>query len=181
MKLDSKVRVLGEVDHVALKTAALSVPAEAWREDSIRQDMFADVHHGTRSIIMVFIDLSVWPSLKIEKRKGWNYFATQTQPIIEHIVQRHYKPGGIVIRAMIANLLAGAVITPHVDTDPSFAVGHRIHVPLVTNEDVDFTIGGELFNLKEGVAYEINNLEKHGVHNRSAQDRLHLIFDYVER
>jgi len=180
MRLDTKLKELGAVDYMALKNAALAVPPATWREDTIRQDMFADVHHGTRSIIMVFIDLSVWPSLKVEKRKGWDYFATQTQPIIEKIILQHYKPGGVVIRAMIANLLAGALITPHVDSDPSFAVGHRIHVPLVTNDQVDFTIAGEVFNLKEGMAYEINNLERHGVHNRSSIDRLHLIFDYVE-
>jgi len=181
MKIDTKVRTLGNVDVTDLKSAAINVAPEAWLEDTLRQEAFKDVHMATRSIIMVFIDLTVWPSIRVNKRKGWDYFATQAQPIIEGIVKDHYKPGGIVIRAMIANLLAGARIVPHVDTDPSFAIGHRIHVPLVTNDDVDFSVGGELFHLKEGTAYELNNLEMHGVHNRSQQDRLHLIFDYVER
>lgn len=181
MKIDTKLRHLGPVDITALKQAALSVPEEAWTEDTLRQEVFADVHQATRSIIMVFIDLAVWPSIRVNKRKGWDYFAKDAQPIIEHIVKNHYQPGGVVIRAMIANLLAGQRIAPHIDTDPSFAIGHRIHVPLVTNDEVDFRLAGEVFHLKEGVAYEINNLEMHGVHNRSNQDRLHLIFDYVER
>ncbi|MEQ1753823.1 MAG: aspartyl/asparaginyl beta-hydroxylase domain-containing protein [Micropepsaceae bacterium] len=181
MKIDQKLKHLGPVEFTELKTAVLSVPPETWFEDKIRQEMFADVHQSTRSIIMVFIDLAVWPSIRVNKRSGWDLFAKQAQPIIEDIVLKHYKPGGVVIRAMIANLLAGERISPHIDTDPSFAIGHRIHVPLVTNGDVDFRIGGELFHLKEGLAYEINNLEMHAVHNRSNQDRLHLIFDYVER
>ena len=181
MKIDAKVRTLGPVNITELRAAVLALPAEAWVEDTLRQDAFADVHMGTRSIIMLFIDLSVWPSIRVSKRKGWDYFSRQSQPLIEGIVAGHYKPGGIVIRAMIANLIAGANIVPHKDTDPSFAVGHRIHVPLVTNAEVDFSVGGEVFHLEEGIAYELNNLEQHGVRNRSKVDRLHLIFDYVER
>lgn len=130
---------------------------------------------------MVFIDTSVWPSIRIQKRKGWDLFAKQTQPIIEQIVLKHYNPGGIVMRAMIASLLGGAKIAPHVDTDPSFAVAHRIHVPLMTNDEVDFQVDGEVFHLREGQAYEINNLAMHSVHNRSQIDRLHLNVDYAEQ
>jgi hypothetical protein len=117
----------------ALKAAVLATPPEAWFEDTIRQDTYSDVHQNTRSIIMVFIDTSVWPAIRVGKRKGWDYFADHARPVIETIVSRHYKPGGVIIRAMIANLLPGARIAPHIDTDPSFAIGHRIHVPLVTN------------------------------------------------
>lgn len=181
MKIDARMRNLGAVDHAALKAAACTVPAEAWNEDTLRQEVFSEIHYNTRSIIMLFVDLKVWPSIKVSKRKGWDYFATQAQPIVEDIVRKHYPPGGIVIRAMIANLVAGGKIAPHTDTDPSFAVGHRIHVPLVTNDMVDFHVGGELFHLEEGIAYEVNNLEVHSVQNRSDKDRLHFIFDYVER
>ena len=181
MRIDTALRNLGAVDMTALKAAVLATPPEAWFEDTIRQDTYSDVHQNTRSIIMVFIDTSVWPSIRVGKRKGWDYFADQARPIIETIVSRHYKPGGVIIRAMIANLLPGARIAPHIDTDPSFAIGHRIHVPLVTNPLVDFFIAGSLYHLQEGMAYEINNLEMHGVHNRSQQERLHLIFDYVEQ
>ena len=180
MKFDGKIRPLGVVEHENLKRAVLSAPPAMWLEDSIRQEKFSDVHYATQSIIMVFVDLTVWPSLKVDKRGGWQHFAGFTQPIVEDIITRHFKPGGVVIRAMIANLLPGSRITPHIDTHPSFAVGHRIHVPLLTSELVDFSIAGEVFHLQEGHAYEINNLEMHGVHNRGTQDRLHLIFDYVE-
>ena len=181
MQIDAKVKNLGAVEMTALKTAVVNTPLSAWFEDTIRQETFTDVHQSTRSIIMVFIDTSVWPSIHVQKRKGWDYFAKQTQPIIEAIVMKHYRPGGLVMRAMIANLLGGAKIAPHIDTDPSFAVAHRVHVPLITNDEVDFHVGGELFHLHEGQAYEINNLALHSVHNRSQQDRLHMIFDYAEQ
>ncbi|MBK7902003.1 MAG: hypothetical protein IPJ97_02925 [Proteobacteria bacterium] len=46
---------------------------------------------------------------------------------------RHYVPSGEVLRAMAAKLLAGGRILPHRDSHPSFASGHRIHVPITTN------------------------------------------------
>ncbi len=181
MKIDGKVRTLGPVDYLPLKSAASNIRPEAWAEDTLRQEVFSDIHYDTRSIILLFIDLKVWPSIKVSKRKGWDDFAPFAQPLVEDIVRQYYPKNGVVIRAMIANLVAGGKIVPHIDTDPSFAVGHRIHVPLITNDLVDFSVGGENFHLKEGIAYEINNLEMHGVRNRSDQDRLHFIFDYVER
>ena len=180
MKIETKLRTLGPVNHSDLKAAVCGIHEDAWLEDTIRQQEFKDVHYSTRSIILLFTDLSVWPSIKVNKRKGWDYFANQAQPLVEEIIGKHYPPRGVVMRAMIANLVAGGQITPHIDTDPSFAVGHRIHIPLITNDQVDFKIGGEHFHLREGVAYEVNNLEMHSVHNRSDHDRLHFIFDYAE-
>ena len=100
---------------------------------------------------------------------------------MREIIGQNYAADGIVIRAMVAKLVAGGKILPHIDLAPDFAATHRIHVPLVTNDMVDFEVGGEIFHLQEGVAYEISNLDAHGVHNRSAEDRIHFIFDYFER
>jgi aspartyl/asparaginyl beta-hydroxylase (cupin superfamily) len=81
---------------------------------------------------------------------------------------------------MVAKLLAGGTIHPHVDAHPSFSVGHRIHVPLKTNDDVQFIVEGERIIMEEGEAYELNNLLNHGVHNGGKEDRIHLIFDYMD-
>ncbi len=76
-------------------------------------------------------------------------------------------------------LVKGGMIEEHYDAAPSFAVGHRIHVPLCTNADVTFTIDGDPYKLEVGKAYELNNLVDHGVVNEGVEDRYHLIFDYV--
>lgn len=178
MKLDSGVRELGRVDHTALKTAVAAFPPNAWLEDTLRQDAFAEVHSQTRSIILLFCE--GWPKIQISRRRGWDYFAPQAVPLIQSICDAHYSPRGAVIRAMVAKLVAGGQIAPHEDAHPSFAVAHRVHVPLVTNDQVDFTIAGSVYNLREGLAYEVSNLDVHSVHNRSGQDRIHFIFDYAE-
>ncbi len=176
MKLDVKLKTLGPVDHSALKTAVCGAAPETWTEEQLRQKTF-DVHAKTHSIILLFAE--GWPDIKVTQHNGWRNFSPVALPVIREIVKKHYSPQGTVIRAMFAKLLAGKSIDEHFDDHPSFSVSHRIHVPLVTNDRVDFLIGGESFHLEEGIAYEVSNLDYHAVDNHSSEDRVHFIFDYV--
>lgn len=175
MLLETPVRTLGAVDHRALKAAVASATAEAWLEDDVRQKSF-EQHKQTQSLVMLFSN--TWPDPVVERRKGWGLLAEPANALMEQIIRDHYPPGGRVIRAMAAKLLAGGRIALHKDKHPSFAAAHRIHVPLVTNPDVDFVIRGLSNYLEEGVAYEVSNLDFHAVTNRGP-DRIHFIFDYT--
>lgn len=175
MLLETPVRKLGTVDHRALKAAVEAATAEAWLEDDVRQKSF-EQHKQTQSLVMLFSN--TWPEPVVERRKGWDLLAGPANTVMEHIIAEHYPPGGRVIRAMAAKLMAGGRIALHKDGHPSFAAAHRIHVPLVTNPDVDFVIRGVSNYLEEGVAYEVSNLDYHAVTNRGA-DRIHFIFDYT--
>lgn len=166
---------MGPVDHQPLKDAVTGLAADVWLEDKIRQQSF-EQHKQTQSVVMLFS--STWPDPAVEKRSGWEHFSAPANRLIEQIVGKHYPPGGRIIRAMAAKLLAGGRINLHKDAHPSFAAAHRIHVPLVTNPDVDFVIRGKSHYLEEGVAYEVSNLDYHAVTNRGA-DRIHFIFDYT--
>ncbi len=97
------------------------------------------------------------------------------------IIERHYPPGGTIIRAMAAKLLVGGKITPHTDKHPSFHAGHRIHVPITTNPRVRFMIDGRPYQLQVGESYEINNQMMHSVMNKGKEDRITFIFDYVPK
>ena len=100
---------------------------------------------------------------------------------MNNIIERCYPPGGTVIRAMAAKLLAGNKITQHWDKHPSFHCGHRIHVPITTNPRVRFMIDGQPYQFKLGEAYEINNQLNHSVMNKGQEDRITFIFDYVPK
>jgi aspartyl/asparaginyl beta-hydroxylase (cupin superfamily) len=97
------------------------------------------------------------------------------------IIRKCYPPGGTVIRAMAARLVAGGKITPHVDRHPSFHAGHRIHIPITTNPRVRFMIDGQPYRFQVGEAYEINNQKMHSVMNKGKQGRITFIFDYVPK
>lgn len=162
---------------MALKNAVLAAAPERWLDEQLRQKSF-DVHAKTHSFIMLFAE--GWPDLQVSKHAGWSQFSQYALPVMQEIIRKHYSPHGSIIRAVFAKLLAGMSIDEHYDDHPSFAIGHRIHVPLVTNDDVIFSIAGQKFNLKEGIAYEVSNLDFHYVANPTEHDRVHMIFDYVE-
>ncbi|MGH3869891.1 MAG: aspartyl/asparaginyl beta-hydroxylase domain-containing protein, partial [Pseudonocardiaceae bacterium] len=70
-----------------------------------------------------------------------------------------------------------AQVPPHVDSNPSSLVPHKVHVPLITNPNVTFVIDDERHHLAVGRAYEINNLLVHSVENAGDLDRVHFIFE----
>lgn len=178
MEFDGLIRDLGAVDNTALSEAILAQDAAAWHEDEYRQKEY-DVHRLTESIMLVFAELDEWPELVIRKMPGWDRLAEVAVPVMHEIIAEHYPPGGTVIRAMAAKLLAGGKISPHQDTHPSFHRGHRIHVPITTNSRVRFMIDGRPHRLQVGRAYEINNQKTHSVMNKGKDDRITFIFDYV--
>ena len=178
MNIDSPLLELGPVDCTALSDAILAQDEAAWREDQYRQEAF-DVHYDTESIVLLFVDLERWPDIVVTREPGWDRLSDVALPIMNDIIGRLYPPGGTVIRAMAAKLLAGKVIKPHVDRHQSFHKGHRIHVPITTNPRVRFMIDGQPHQLKVGQAYELNNQKKHSVMNKGSEDRITFIFDYV--
>jgi len=178
MDIETRIRELGPIDNSALSEAILTQEEAAWHEEEHRQQVY-DVHRQTESIVLVFVNLEVWPEIEVHKEPGWDRQAKVAVPLMHEIIQKHYPPGGVIIRAMAAKLLAGGKITPHTDTHPSFHRGHRIHVPITTNPRVRFMIDGRPHQLQVGQAYEINNQKNHSVMNKGTEDRITFIFDYV--
>jgi hypothetical protein len=147
MNIGIPLRELGAVDCTALCEAVLAQEDPAWQEDRYRQEAF-EVHHATQSIVLLFVDIDRWPDIIVKKEPGWPRLADVALPLMNDIISKHYEPGGTVIRAMAAKLVAGGKITPHVDRHPTFHSGYRIHVPISTNPRVRFMIDGQPFQLK---------------------------------
>ncbi len=178
MDIGIPLRELGEVDFGPLRDAVLQQEPEAWHEMSYRQHEY-DVHQYTESIVLLFTDGSNWPDIEVTRQPGWDRLSDVAVPLMQKIVADHYEPGGTVIRAMAAKLLAGGRINPHYDSHPSFFCGHRIHIPITTNSRVRFMIDGRPYQFEVGQAYELNNQKTHSVMNKGTEDRITFIFDYV--
>jgi hypothetical protein len=177
MDIKEPQRYLGEVDVQALSEAILAQEPQAWTEQLLRQQAF-EVHRDTESIVLLFCDES-WPEGEIHREPGWDRLSEVAMPLMDHIINNYYEPGGIVLRAMAAKLKARGRITPHVDRARSFHLGHRIHVPITTSAGVRFIIEGRPYKFEVGKAYELNNQKTHSVMNMSKEDRITFIFDYV--
>src|SRR5690349_6830796 len=130
MLIAAPTRPLGEVDTHAFAEHLRSLQERDWYDDLRRQESF-EVHAETQSILLAFC--SGWPQIQVSRTPQWERFSEFVTPLIDRIVQQYYSPGGQVLRAMLTRLPAGCRIAKHRDAHQSFAVAHRIHVPLVTN------------------------------------------------
>jgi hypothetical protein len=78
----------------------------------------------------------------------------------------------------LMRLTPGSTIKEHRDYDLSFEQGMvRIHVPVVTNEGVDFRLNSVRCVMPAGSAWYLRLSDPHSVANRGAADRIHLVMD----
>jgi hypothetical protein len=178
MDIGVPLRELGEYDISALRDVILGQDEQVWLGNTYRQQEY-EVHQQTHSIVMIFTDGSGWPDIEVRKEPGWDVLAEQALPLMHRILADHYPPGGTIIRAMAARLSAGGIIKPHRDKHPSFHYGHRIHIPIYTNNRVRFMIDGRPYKFEVGKVYEINNQQQHSVMNKGKEGRINFIFDYI--
>jgi len=54
-----------------------------------------------------------------------------------------------------------------------------VHVPVLTNDHVDFIVAGERVVMRPGECWYVNVDQMHSVLNRGATRRVHLIIDVV--
>jgi hypothetical protein len=77
-------------------------------------------------------------------------------------------------------LKAGSVIKEHTDLDLGYDDGEvRLHIPVVTNPDVVFMLGGQRIVMNEGECWYNDFNLPHSVANHGATDRVHLVIDCV--
>jgi ribosomal protein S18 acetylase RimI-like enzyme len=77
-------------------------------------------------------------------------------------------------------LKAGSVIKEHSDLELDFEDGEvRLHIPVITNPDVEFILAGRRVVMRDGECWYLNVSQPHSVNNRGATDRIHLVIDCV--
>jgi len=178
---------IGDIDIAVLKDLVLKLSEEQWGSFSLRQKRY-EVHQDTQTIGLVYdpdfrhSHPTRLPALQI--------FEAAIRPALcmtaDHFEEtdagrRLIKDNGLgyFIRASLVRLKAGCSIAEHQDKNFSLTHSHRVHLPIITNDEVHFAVGKETINMREGQLFEINNRRLHAVHNDGAEDRIHLIFDFV--
>ncbi|KIQ20920.1 aspartyl beta-hydroxylase [Flavobacterium sp. MEB061] len=74
----------------------------------------------------------------------------------------------------------GSEIKEHVDNDTSYEDGFfRIHIPIITNEEVFFYVDKKRVPMKMGECWYANFQLPHSVKNKSAEPRIHLTLDCI--
>ncbi len=86
-----------------------------------------------------------------------------------------------VLRSVrLMRLAAGAVIKEHRDSFLDVEDGTvRLHIPVVTNAQVDFRLNGRRIDMAPGTTWYLRVTDPHSVANRGTSDRVHLVIDAV--
>ncbi|RZS99713.1 aspartyl/asparaginyl beta-hydroxylase domain-containing protein [Aquimarina brevivitae] len=80
----------------------------------------------------------------------------------------------------LLNLSAGSLIKTHTDHNLSYEDKEfRIHIPITTNDLVDFTIGDHKVEMLPGECWYGDFTLPHSVENHGNTDRVHLVLDCV--
>ena len=156
--------------------AKVEALTEADWAQSDRHTQF-NIHKETQSIQLLADDMSHTPPIKTA---FYDRFAEAIDPVFQALVLR-LGSDGLFIRVLLARLKAKSEIKPHVDKGYSLINCNRIHIPIITNDKVTFSVGGVSRSLKEGEIWEINNADVHSVTNTSQDARVHLIIDWTPR
>lgn len=154
-------------------------------EAETREQIF-EVHRDTQTISIKMNDIYLKDGTHIEDNprethifeETYNKYMPLIQPLIDKILGKGFV--GVVNRINIVKLKSNSMIHRHTDSGKSLEKSVRVHIPIITNENVLFRVGEVTTNMREGFAYEINNQLQHEVVNMSDYARLHLIFDYYK-
>ena len=96
-----------------------------------------------------------------------------------YILQVMEELGGVWGRSRLMGLAPGAEVPPHVDLNYYWRTHIRIHIPVVTNPQVEFTCEDETVHMSEGECWIFDSFRPHRVRNGGKDKRVHLVLDTV--
>jgi hypothetical protein len=85
--------------------------------------------------------------------------------------------GVVWSRSRLLRLAPGAVVPIHADIHHHWFYRVRMHVPIVTRPEVQFTCDGERVHMAAGEAWLFDNWRLHQVENPTDSERIHLVGD----
>jgi hypothetical protein len=182
MKENKSFQFIGDMQSFDnLLSEVLSLTPEDWLEYLERKKIGGAAGGNTDTIPLVY-DVNQ----KLNSDVLHKHYEKFSNYLDEVVLATLDKIGKVKIQqAMLTRLRAHTSIPKHKDvgnplTAKMHSETHRIHVPIITNENCIFTVDNESKNLKPGEIWIVDNVGKsHSVTNNSSQDRVHLIIDAI--
>ena len=159
-------------DPARLRAAIMSLPQESWVPHFNQRDYEGE-----------------WSSLSLRSasgrvddivpfRQSGGYQDTEIMaacPYLREAVETFAFPKKAV---RLLRLHAGSRVREHVDRDLGLKDGEvRIHVPVITNDHVEFVVSNRRLMLREGESWYVDFSQPHRIFNGGSEDRIHLIID----
>lgn len=99
----------------------------------------------------------------------------RASPCFQQVLQTFHCP---IQAVRLLKLSPGSIIKEHKDLELNFENGaFRLHIPVQTNDQVEFKVAGEALTLREGECWYCNFNLPHSIANRGTSDRIHLVID----
>jgi ABC-type polysaccharide transport system permease subunit len=172
---------IGTIDVSDFKNNILSLGETSWNENTQRQK-YHGVLRDTQFIPLMWDDQTISQLFYGKKTRYYDILDfAEVKSSIELKINSKLNLNGVIFRAILARVGPNVKIPEHVDGPKSNNHCKKIHVPIVTNDMVFFTVDGEERNLKEGEIWEVDVSKLHSVHNKSSEGRIHLIVMYNEK
>ena len=173
------MRELGPVDISSIREDILNLPQDIWEvKDQDKPNKFQKLGR-TEHIVFKFVrnydnhlDNFFYPI--------WDEWKSRMEPVLEAVTKPYNYKDGDFSRIMLAKLPAGGKIHRHIDPYKSSNYTHKIHIPITTNDKVEFWVDRNFYHFHEGYAYEVSNKAIHGGSNKGDTDRINLIIEYYE-
>lgn len=148
-----------------------------WNKYTDRQNNIRTAQLNTRYIPVIF-NLH---SDNDNKSEYYTSFISSINKVRSFLVSTFKSPISIG-RVLFTELPSGKKILLHKDGGNFLENYIRIHIPLISNDQVKFMVKDQdivsTYYLEPGKVYALNNCKcSHGVHNASSVDRYHLIVD----
>lgn len=85
--------------------------------------------------------------------------------------------GEVLGRSRLMQLAPGCEVSSHVDFNYHWYTRVRIHIPVVTNPDVQFYCGADSLHMAAGQCWIFDSWRRHNVVNNGSEARVHLVID----
>lgn len=147
------VEALGPVDSAALAAWAAAIPFAEWPQQHFR-------------------DEPLRPAMV--SSPDWRGFGETRAPVVAEVLRLF--PGCAADTFLLSVVMPGQAIEPHTDSQPPNWLC-RVHVPLSSNPESRFVVGGMAHQLAVGFAYRVNTEALHSVENAGPTARVHFMLD----
>ena len=136
-------------------------------DDQLRHDQ------PTRRPALELFDRPIRPILAVVA----DYF--EGSPEGQALLEQHGP--GYFVRARLLRVQSGAALDAAADGSFSETQAHRVHVPVLVSDGVQFAVGDETLCIPAGEIYEVNNCRPRRLLNRGPMPCVHLVLEYVQK
>ena len=183
MRFDGSFKRIGSANVDRVKTLAAKLSDASWR-----QDWHKDCTDGVHVIFLVHDD--ELRHNRPDKQPALEVFADAIRPLLaitadhldsaaEGILLTQQYGAGYFVRARLLRVSPGSGFIAAADASVSEQNSYRVHVPIMTNNQVRFVVANKALRIPEGEIYEVNNLCERRLRNDGESSCVHLVLDYV--